>query len=107
MSVWATILTGGHPGPARIALWLKNLWYSALRHPIKTFRLFQPFGWARECVILLCMQALDAHIDMCWERPWFWPFRKFLVSRGDKVPTYIPQPMNSQKSSPASPAAPP
>ncbi len=37
------------------------------------------------------MQALDAHIDMCWERPWFWPFRKFLVSRGDKVPTYIPQ----------------
>ena len=91
MSVWGTILTGGRPGPARIALWLKNLWYSALRHPIKTFRLFQPFGWARECVILLCMQALDAHIDMCWERPWFWPFRKFLVSRGDKVPTYIPQ----------------
>jgi cholesterol oxidase len=37
------------------------------------------------------MQALDSHIDMCWERPWFWPFRKFLVSRGDKVPTYIPE----------------
>jgi len=91
MSLWSTILTGGRPGPARIALWLKNLWYSALRHPIQTFRLFKPFGWARECVILLCMQALDAHIDMCWERPWFWPFRKFLVSRGDKVPTYIPQ----------------
>jgi len=91
MSVWATILTGGRPGPARIALWLRNLWYSALRHPIKTFHLFQPFGWARECVILLCMQALDAHIDMCWERAWFWPFRKFLVSRGEKVPTYIPQ----------------
>ena len=27
---------------------------------------------------------------MRWKRPWFWPFRKFLVSRGDKVPTYIP-----------------
>jgi cholesterol oxidase len=91
MSVWATILTGGRPGPSRIALWLKNLWYSALRYPIKTFRLVQPFGWARECVILLCMQAIDAHIDMCWRRTWFWPFRKFLVSRGDKVPTYIPQ----------------
>ena len=91
MSVWATILTGGRPGPARIALWMKNLWWAALRHPARTFRLFQPFGWARECVILLCMQALDVHIDMCWERPWFWPFRKFLVSRGDKVPTYIPQ----------------
>ncbi|MGB9434082.1 MAG: GMC oxidoreductase, partial [Candidatus Acidiferrum sp.] len=23
--------------------------------------------------------------------PWFWPFRKFLVSRGEKVPTYIPK----------------
>ncbi len=91
MSCLATILTGGRPGPARIALWLKNLWYSSLRHPINTLRIFQPFGWARECIILLCMQALDAHIDMGWERPWFWPFRKFLVSRGDKVPTYIPQ----------------
>ncbi len=91
MSAWCTILTGGRPGPGRVALWLKNLWFSTVRHPIRTFRLFQPFGWARETVILLCMQALDAHIDMCWERPWFWPFRKFLVSRGDKVPTYIPQ----------------
>ena len=28
---------------------------------------------------------------MRWQRPWFWPFRKMLVSRGDKVPTYIPR----------------
>ena len=28
---------------------------------------------------------------MGWERPWFWRFRKMLVSRGDKVPTYIPK----------------
>ncbi|HET8823593.1 MAG TPA: GMC family oxidoreductase, partial [Terriglobales bacterium] len=26
-----------------------------------------------------------------WRRPWFWPFRKFLLSHGQKVPTYIPQ----------------
>ena len=104
---WATILTGGRPGPARIALWLKNLWYQSLRHPIRTFRIFQPFGWARECLILLCMQALDAHIDMCWERPWFWPFRKFLVSRGDKVPTYIPQANEFAEKLAAWPAAPP
>lgn len=64
---------------------------SAILHPIKTIQIFQPFGWARECIILLCMQALDAHIDMAWKRPWFWPFRKMLVSRGEKVPTYIPQ----------------
>jgi cholesterol oxidase len=91
MSVWCTILTGGRPGRQRIALWLKNVVFSLLRHPLRTFRLFQPFGWARETVILLCMQALNAHIDMAWKRPWFWPFRKFLVSRGNKVPTYIPR----------------
>jgi len=91
MSMLATILTGGRPGPTRVLLWLKNLLVSSLFHPIKTFRILKPFGWARESVILLCMQALEGHIDMCWERPWFWPFRKFLVSRGAKVPTYIPK----------------
>ncbi len=91
MAAWTTMLTGGHPGPGRVALWVKNVVVSLLRHPFKTIRVLQPFGWARESVILLCMQAVDAHIDMCWERPWFWPFRKFLVSRGDKIPTYIPQ----------------
>jgi cholesterol oxidase len=90
MSFLCTLLTGGRPGSGRIALWAKNLILATIRHPIKTVRALQPFGWARECVILLCMQALDGHIDMYWERPWFWPFRKFLVSRGDKVPTYIP-----------------
>ena len=59
--------------------------------PFKTVRVLQPLGWAREFVILLCMQALDGEIEMRWLRPWFWPFRKFLVSRGEKVPTYIPK----------------
>lgn len=90
MSVLGTILTGGRPGATRIALWLTNLVVSFLRHPIKTVRILQPFGWARECVILLCMQALEGHIDMKWQRPWWWPFRKFLASHGQKVPTYIP-----------------
>jgi cholesterol oxidase len=53
-------------------------------------RLLLPFGWARECIILLCMQALEGHIDMAWKRPWFWPFRMFLVSQGTKIPTFIP-----------------
>ena len=90
MSLLGTILTSGRPGRIRILSWIKNVFVSALCHPMKTFRIFQPFGWARECVILLCMQALEAHIDMCWKRLWFWPFRKFLASRGEKVPTYIP-----------------
>ncbi len=91
MSLLATIMTGGRPGPVRIALWLRNLVASLLRHPIRTLRVLQPWGWARETVILLCMQALEGHIDMEWRRCWFWPFRKFLVSRGQRVPTYIPK----------------
>ncbi|MGC2111675.1 MAG: GMC oxidoreductase [Candidatus Korobacteraceae bacterium] len=90
MSMLTTILTGGRPGPGRVALWMKNLAVSLLLHPFQTVRLLLPFRWARECVILLCMQALEGHIDMRWERHVFWPFRKFLVSRGHKVPTFIP-----------------
>jgi cholesterol oxidase len=91
MGVLTTILTNGRPGPRRIGLWLRNIASSLLRHPVKTLRVLQPWGWAREFVILLCMQALDNQIEMQWQRPWFWPFRKFLVSCGDKVPTYIPK----------------
>jgi cholesterol oxidase len=91
MSFLTTHLTDGRPGPWRIALWLRNICRAALRHPFRSLRLFQPFGWARESVILLCMQALEGHIEMRWERPLFWPFQKALVSRGDRVPTYIPQ----------------
>ena len=91
MSMLTTIMTGGRPGTSRIRLWLRNLVVSLLRHPWKTVRILQPWAWARETVILLCMQALEGHINMCWERSWFWPFRKFLVSRGERVPTYIPK----------------
>jgi cholesterol oxidase len=91
MGFLTTILTDGRPGPQRIALWVKNVAASMLRHPFKTMRVLQPLGWAREFVILLCMQALEGEIEMRWQRPWFWPFRKFLVSHGEKVPTYIPK----------------
>jgi cholesterol oxidase len=90
MSAWSTILTGGRPGPGRVALWLKNLIVSSILHPIRTFRIMQPFGWARESVILLCMQALDGYIDMQWKRSYLWPFRKVLASRGERIPTFIP-----------------
>ena len=91
MFALATILTGGRPGPARVGLWLRNLLAGLLLHPIKTFRLLRPRGWARESVILLCMQALEGHIDMVWKRPWFRPWRRTLVSRGPRIPTFIPQ----------------
>ena len=91
MSFFSTLLTEGPPGSRRIGRWFANVVRSVLRHPVKTWRVMRPERWARETVILLCMQALEGQIEMAWKRPWFWPFRKFLVSRGEKVPTYIPQ----------------
>jgi cholesterol oxidase len=91
MGLLATVLTGGQPGRKRILLWLKTLASSLLRHPIRTVRTLHPFGWARESLILLCMQTLDGHIDMRLGRPWFWPFRRMLRSHGRRIPTFIPQ----------------
>ena len=91
MGLLTTMLTDGRPGLLRIGLWLKNMLGHLLLHPVKALRLFRPWGWAREATILLCMQAVEGHIEMRWQRPWFWPFSKMLVSRGDKVPTYIPK----------------
>jgi len=91
MSLLTTPLTNGVPGLQRIVLWLRNLLTIFLRHPIRTLRVIQPFGWARENVVLLCMQALEGDLQMRWKRPWYWPFRKCLTSHGEKVPTYIPQ----------------
>ena len=91
MGLLATPLTGGRPGWTRILLWLGTIAAALLRHPLHTMRCLHPFGWARESLILLCMQALDGHIEMRLGRPWFWPFRKTLMSRGNKIPTFIPQ----------------
>lgn len=91
MGLLATVLTGGQPGRKRILLWLKLLATSLLRHPIRTARSLHPFGWARESLILLCMQTLDGHINMRLGRPWFWPFRRVLRSQGQRIPTFIPQ----------------
>ncbi len=91
MGLLCTLLTGGRPGRNRILLWLTQLAWSLLRHPIRTLRLLQPFGLARESVIFLCMQTLDGHINMRLRRGWFWPFRKVLASQGRRIPTFIPQ----------------
>jgi cholesterol oxidase len=91
MGLLATPLTGGRPGWRRIFFWILTIAGALLRHPLHTVRCLHPFGWARESLILLCMQAMEGHIDMRLGRPWFWPFRKTLMSRGKKIPTFIPQ----------------
>jgi cholesterol oxidase len=90
MGLLATPLSGRR-GRARILFWLGTLAKAFLRHPVRTARCLHPFGFAREALILLCMQTEDAHISMRLGRPWFWPFRKALMSRGRRVPTHIPK----------------
>ncbi|HWC97659.1 MAG TPA: GMC family oxidoreductase [Candidatus Sulfopaludibacter sp.] len=91
MGLLATLLTSGRPGWTRILSWVATCASALARHPIRTVRSLHPFGWARESLILLCMQTLDGHIDMRLGRPWFWPFRKTLMSHGNRIPTYIPR----------------
>ena len=91
MGLLCTLLTGGRPGWTRILLMLKTFVAAMLRHPLRTVRSLHPFGWAREVLILLCMQTLDFHIAMRLGRLWFWPFRKVLVTSGSRIPTFIPQ----------------
>jgi cholesterol oxidase len=91
LGLLATLLTGRRTGESRIALWLGTLASGLIRHPLKTLRCLHPFGFARETLILLCMQTLDGHIEMRLGRPWFWPFHKMLMSAGAKVPAFIPQ----------------
>jgi cholesterol oxidase len=90
MGLLATPLSGRR-GHARILLWLGTMARAFFRHPLHTLRCLHPFGFAREALILLCMQTDEAHISMHLGRPWFWPFRKALMSHGKRVPTHIPK----------------
>ena len=87
----ATLLADGRPGWNRILTWFGVLCGSLLRRPLGTIRCLHPFGFARETLIFLCMQSTENHIEMRCGRPWYWPFRHSLYSRGNRVPTYIPQ----------------
>ncbi len=91
LGLLCTLLTSGRPGLTRILLLVRNFLLAMIRHPARTVRCLHPFGWARESLLLLCMQTLDGHINMRLGRLWFRPFRKILVSRGRRIPTYIPQ----------------
>jgi cholesterol oxidase len=81
----ATMLVNG-TGWRRIAKWIG----SAFRHPIKFFRVAQPFGFARQTMIMLVMQTIDSTLAMRLRRRWFWPFSRLLSSEGTRIPTNIP-----------------
>ena len=81
----ATMLVTGR-GWRRILAWIAT----AFRHPIKFFRAGWPFGFARQTLILLVMQTIDATLRFRLRRPWFWPFQRLLSTQGHRIPTNIP-----------------
>jgi len=91
MALLVTIIVATKPGPLRILAWIAALLRSLVRNPIRTLRVLQPFGFARESVIFLCMQTIDGQIRMRLRRRWFWPICRTLVSDGPRIPTFISQ----------------
>ena len=85
-STLMTLMAGGQ-GATRVLHWLGAL----LRHPLLFLRAAWPFGWARQTLIFLVMQTLDASLSMRLRRRWYWPFQKLLCSEGEPIPTNIPQ----------------
>lgn len=85
-STLTTLMVGGQ-GPMRILHWL----WALVRHPVTFARAVNPFGWARQSLIFLVMQTIDASLTMRLKRRWYWPFSKLLCTEGQPIPTNIPQ----------------
>lgn len=90
MGFLATALTDGKPGWTRILTWLNALTRLLVTHRTRALKFLQPFGYAAQTIIFLCMQTLDGHLDLEYRRRWWWPFGKAMVSTGKRIPTYIP-----------------
>jgi cholesterol oxidase len=86
LGLLATMLVNG-TGLSRIGRWIAT----AFRHPITFVRAGWPFGFARQTLIFLVMQTIDATLRMRLRRRWFWPFSRTLSSEGERIPTNIPQ----------------
>jgi cholesterol oxidase len=86
LGLLATMLVNGK-GWRRIVSWLG----SAVAHPVRFVRAGWPFGFARQTLIFLVMQTIDATLRMRLRRHWFWPFSRTLSSEGTRIPTNIPQ----------------
>lgn len=90
MALLTTVLTHGRADWTRIVTWFITLAREFFKSPIKLMRTLSPKNWAQECIIFLCMQTIDSTLTMKWQRSWYWPFRKKLVSHGKAIPTFIP-----------------
>jgi cholesterol oxidase len=87
MGLLTTVMAKGRH---RRTSWLFMVLHMLLTRPRALFRLVRTKDWARESMILLCMQTLDGQLTMRLGRRWFWPFRRRLVTEGPRIPTFIP-----------------
>ncbi|TGL24340.1 GMC family oxidoreductase [Leptospira yanagawae] len=87
--VMASVMTDGggkFPRP------LKFFW-TMVRHPLYFLKAHNPFGFAKNSIILLVMQTVDNSVRLVRKRRFVWPFQKTLtstLSTGEPTPTYIP-----------------
>ncbi|MEO8706532.1 MAG: GMC family oxidoreductase N-terminal domain-containing protein, partial [Kofleriaceae bacterium] len=86
LGLLATMFVSGR-GWKRIFAWI----WGAFRHPIRFARAGWPFGFARQTLILLVMQTIDATLRFRLARRWYWPFTRQLSTEGQRIPTNIPQ----------------
>lgn len=90
ISMITTLLTNGKAGFTRPFTWL----WVVITHPWKFLTMLIPFGFAKQSIILLCMQTLDGFIQLKRKRSIFSPFRKRLETEnntGVPIATYIPE----------------
>ncbi len=63
-------------------------------HPIYFLKASNPFGFAKNSVILLVMQTLDNSVQLIRKRRWAWPFQRSTTSHlepgSEKTPATIP-----------------
>ena len=74
----------GGEGISRLFKMLGNM----IRHPIKTGKLLNPVGKAKNSILFLVMQTKEAYIHLEWRRKWYRLFRKTIsaVQKPDDSP---------------------
>ncbi len=90
MGLMTTLLARGRPGWTRWMACIGALLKLLVLRPRTALRILSPVGFARESMILLCMQTIEGTLTMKLGRTPWWPFSRQLVTQGEKVPTYIP-----------------
>ncbi|RLA02658.1 MAG: GMC family oxidoreductase, partial [Gammaproteobacteria bacterium] len=53
---------------------------NTILHPIKTLKVLNPFGKAKNSIVFLVMQTKEAYIHLEWRRPWYGLFNKSITA---------------------------